>query len=78
VLVTGWRIFRGGNPTFNNAGLYDPDSGSWDAGPEMPLGRYDFYAVTLLSEGAVLLVGGRKDWDANETNLQRISIVYIP
>jgi hypothetical protein len=78
VLATGWRIFRGAPLTFNEVRLYDSGRGSWEPGPEMPLGRYDAYAFTALPKGGVLLAGGRRDLGAGEDNLQRTSILYFP
>jgi Kelch motif protein/galactose oxidase-like protein len=65
VLVAGGSSGTSGGPSFASAELYDPATGTWSSAGSMTAGRQK-HTATLLSNGKVLVVGGR---DSNGTDL---------
>jgi N-acetylneuraminic acid mutarotase len=72
-LSDGVVLVAGGQPLGVNAAslasteIYDPNTNTWAAAPDLAQGRHDFDLV-LLSDGQVLAVGGARDWDSYWTS----------
>nr|WP_295901924.1 kelch repeat-containing protein [uncultured Bdellovibrio sp.] len=61
VLIVGGAINNGASTTcLNTSALYDPASNTWSAAASLATGRC-YHSATLLSDGRVMVIGGRTE-----------------
>ncbi len=58
ILLAGGTVTTSGSPALSSIEIYDPDTGTWSAGPSLLSARIEPGVVTL-ADGRVLIAGGR-------------------
>jgi N-acetylneuraminic acid mutarotase len=56
VYVLGGEVLTGANQALKSIEIFDPNSGTWQFGPDLPLGLHGLPAVNV--DGVIYVLGG--------------------